>query len=85
MKEKMKRLAIDMEKTIDKIMAPVSRFIHLEIVLLLAVITAIIWANFSYESYRCFCRAALVCCNNKKVPEDGYAPAISDAKQHETG
>lgn len=36
-------------------MAPVSRFIHLEytsgIVLLVAVIAAIIWANFSYGSY----------------------------------
>ncbi|RCH54577.1 Na+/H+ antiporter NhaA [Mucilaginibacter hurinus] len=45
-----------MQKTaIDKIIAPVSRFIHLEytsgVVLLLAVVAAILWANLSYESY----------------------------------
>ena len=40
---------------IDKIIAPVSRFIHLEytsgIVLLIAVVVAIVWANFLGESY----------------------------------
>lgn len=40
---------------IDKIIAPVSKFIHLEytsgIVLLIAVVIAIVWANFLGESY----------------------------------
>lgn len=40
---------------IDKIIAPVSRFIHLEytsgIVLLISVIIAILWANISLQSY----------------------------------